>query len=233
MPAARHGRAVSAIRLRFNDMPIRLPFNSLLIPVRQNRRAGLGIEARSLFRSPRLPAAEAQRRRLGGAAARQRAARGVRAQGAQGGRLLPPAGGRARRNAADRRLLAARRRAPSSGCKRPANSRAPRWSASRSRCCCGSRDAPRPRPMRRCIAARRRDRGGGVSPRHLQEQAEAAARRSRASISRRRTRRPTSSSRSRPPPATTSRAGSPPCRRTRWTPRATAACCRISRGSCA
>ena len=130
-----------AIRLRLRDMPIRLPFSSLLVPVRQIaarvRRSKLARYSAAVVLLPLKPS----RRGLGGAAARRAAARAVRAQGPQGRRLLPAARGRARRDAARRRLPARAgehlRAAASRGQARARGAGV----RARSRSCCGSRAA--------------------------------------------------------------------------------------------
>ena len=73
-------------------MPIRLPFNSLIVPARQIR-ARISPRRSPDMPRPRFSAPETLGRGLGGVAPWGGAARAVRAQGPQGRRLLPAARG--------------------------------------------------------------------------------------------------------------------------------------------
>ena len=83
-------------------MPIRLPFESLIVPVRQVRARLSRIDARPPCRGHRFSAPETLGRGLGGAAPRRGAARALRPQGPQGRRLLSAARRCRRRDAAHR-----------------------------------------------------------------------------------------------------------------------------------
>ena len=226
-----HAR-VAAIRLRFKDMPTRLPFSSLLVPVRQIASrlspSKLARYPAAIVFLPLKPTPADWAALPHGSVVRDLYVRRVRKEGDS---LRLSVGARA-----ETLLIVALRPTIIGHFRAAANGGETRTHRHGVRAAVAAAVEPRVRQGSGRCGAPRDDcsgRSGGVQPRDLQEQTETAhgahAHRYRAGG---KIDRPSIAPSPRPR-ATTSRAGSPPCRRILWTPRPTAACSRISRSICA
>ena len=180
-------RALSCTDQRVVDRyAIRFPFRSLTVPVRQIAPRVSASKLARLLRSRRVSAAQARGGRLGGGAAWRAVARAIRAQGAERkATAVTFASARAPRRCWWPRAPRCRP-APSSGCRRPASSLARVMESDRRSLLLWQQGCDRETARGGVHRRRRRIRGGGISLRDLQEQAEAARPRWRASTSRRR-----------------------------------------------